>query len=61
MYEEFDRSIQELIKLMKANYPDGYELVLTSNGATIRSTQPTISFVDNSIKNLTETEKREVR
>ena len=46
MYEEFDKHIQELIKLMKLHYPHDCELVINSFGATIRSTQSYMSFIE---------------
>ena len=49
MYEKFNKPIQQLIQLMKEYYPCGYELVLTSNDAAVRSTEKQLSFTNETV------------
>ena len=46
MYQEFNRPIQQLLSLMKEYYPSDYELVITSEGAVLRSTEKQMSFTN---------------
>ena len=46
MYEQFNKPIQELIKLMKLHYPHDCELIINAHSATIRSTQSHMSFLE---------------
>lgn len=38
-YDQIDEHIQWLIEMMEIEFPNGYELVIDSAGAKIRSTQ----------------------
>jgi hypothetical protein len=52
-FEEVNKPIQELIQIMRDDYPNGFELVITPIGAEIRSTLTTLVFssVDDNIAN----------
>lgn len=59
-YEEFDKPIQELIKLMEDDYPNDFELVINSTGAEIRSTLSTMNFLNEKFK-VSNVVKKEVK
>jgi hypothetical protein len=42
--EEWDEKLQEIIKMMEEDYPNGYELVINSFSAEIRSNLTTMCF-----------------
>lgn len=44
--EDWNKPIQELIRMMNKDYPNGYELVITTAGAEIRSTLTDMVFTD---------------
>ena len=46
MYEEFNKPIQELMKLMAKRYPHDFELVISSFGADIQSTHTYMNFIN---------------
>lgn len=43
-YEDWSKPIQELIQMMRDDYPNDFELVITPIGAEIRSTLTTRVF-----------------
>lgn len=47
--EDWNKPIQELIHMMNEDYPNGYELVITTTGAEIRSTLTDMVFTDDSL------------
>lgn len=47
--EDWNKPIQELIRMMNEDYPNGYELVITTAGAEIRSTLTDMVFTDDSL------------
>lgn len=47
--EDWNKPIQELIHMMNEDYPNGYELVITTAGAEIRSTLTDMVFTDDSL------------
>lgn len=49
-YESIDKHIQWLIKMMETEFPNGYELIINSNGAEIRSNQQYLNFLSNKFK-----------
>lgn len=52
-YEDWSKSIQELIQMMRDDYPNDFELVITPIGAEMRSTLTTRVFApaDDNIAN----------
>ena len=50
-YEEIDKHIQWLIKFMKEEYPNNYELIIDSNSGTIRSNLQAQVFLREDLKN----------
>lgn len=50
-YEQIDKHVQWLIKMMNIEYPNGYELVIDSNSGKIRSTQENLFFLNEDLKN----------
>lgn len=47
--EDWNKPIQELIRMMNEDYPNGYELVITTAGAEIRSVLTDMVFTDDSL------------
>lgn len=47
--EDWNKPIQELIRMMNEDYPNGYELVITTAGAEFRSTLSDMVFTDDSL------------
>lgn len=50
-YGQIDEHIQWLVKMMSIEYPNNYELVITSNGGEIKSAQCEMNFLSNEFKN----------
>ena len=46
---DWNKPIQELIRMMNEDYPNGYELVITTAGAEIRSILTDMEFTDDSL------------
>lgn len=49
-YSQIDEHIQWLIEMMETEFPNGYELVIDSSGAEIRSTQQYLNFLNKRFK-----------
>lgn len=49
-YESIDKHIQWLIQMMETEFPNCFELVITSTGAEIRSTQGYMNFLNKRFK-----------
>ena len=48
-YEEYNKPIQELIKIMKDDYPNGFELHINAFSAELVNNQMVLSFIDNEV------------
>lgn len=50
-YEEYDEIIQKLIKIMKDDYPNGFEMRINSFSAEIVNNQTVQTYIDKDIRN----------
>lgn len=56
-YEEYNKPIQELIKIMKDDYPNGFELHINGFNAELVNNQIVLTFIDDEVmKNCCSTE-----
>ena len=44
---QWNEKLQEIMKMMEEDYPNGYELIITGFSAEIRSTLQTMCFINN--------------